>query len=318
MNPVRTVSVVKNERARVSEVQAFVEALRAGPFDVAVHETRTLDEGVAVAGREVARGVDVLVAAGGDGTVLSVVDAASRHGVRVGALALGTASDLACHVGTKSRGDLVRAITTGTIRPVDVLECEFTGPDGTLRTLPFVTTAGAGVLGAVAERERAGAAKVLKGGLGNASWPLLFSMAWRSVRGATGSLAWDGAEPSSAAPLDCFEVCKVHSPGGFRLAPGARLESGTLHAFYFGGLSMAQFSADVARCLRKPGGHLDSRRVEYVSDDPSTNRDAIRDARRVTLRTSSPLPVHVQGEYVGTSPVTFRVSSRRLDVYSTV
>jgi diacylglycerol kinase family enzyme len=84
----------------------------------------------------------------------------------------------------------------------------------------------------------------------------------------------------------------------FTVAPHASLDDGFLDVLCFQGLYPAQALLHFVRLvLRK---HLDDPRVDLYR------------ARRVEIRTHRPLPVHVDGDCIGTTPVTFEIVPRAL------
>ena len=107
-----------------------------------VRATARPGEAETLARAAVERGYDLVVAAGGDGTVNEVVNGLIGSGLPLALLPLGTANVLAIEIGLDLEpGALAETILHG--RPVDVCLGRIRGADGVARL--FTTMAGAGV-----------------------------------------------------------------------------------------------------------------------------------------------------------------------------
>jgi diacylglycerol kinase (ATP) len=84
----------------------------------------------------------------------------------------------------------------------------------------------------------------------------------------------------------------------FTVAPHASLDDGLLDILCFQGLYPIQALFHFIRLVFQK--HLDDPRVDLYR------------ARRVEIRTHRPLPVHVDGDCIGMTPVTFEVVPRAL------
>ncbi len=289
-----------------------LEALLAAEgIDVEVRATRTLEEGLRAA-RELATEDAVLVPAGGDGTLLSVIAAALERSCPVCPLPLGTANDLAAHLAIRTPEDVARAIRAGRERALEVVVARFETSAGA-RELPFCSTAGVGILAEVMAMEARPSVTRLKGVLGNAAWPLLFTVAAVTRTEPEAVITVDGA--SVRRPLAMLELGKVPRAGGFLFHPDAATDSGMLHFFFFGDVSSnAAFTYHAARIVLGSGRHVEHPELEYVGRDPETNSLGASACTEVLVETDAPMPVHLQGELVGSTPVRFTLDPRRLRV----
>src|SRR5687768_9302275 len=100
MTPTRRLAlVIHGARADQSALRALVARGRAAGHRLDVRVTWEQDDAVAFTREAAARGVDTVVAVGGDGTVNEVVNGLAGSDVPLGILPLGTANAFARQVG---------------------------------------------------------------------------------------------------------------------------------------------------------------------------------------------------------------------------
>jgi diacylglycerol kinase (ATP) len=98
-NPKHIVLIVHGARAARADFQHLVTWVRGRGHLVEIKLTAEAGEATAFATEAAARGVDVVAAAGGDGTVNEVVNGLDGFDVPLGIIPLGTANDFARQVG---------------------------------------------------------------------------------------------------------------------------------------------------------------------------------------------------------------------------
>lgn len=136
------VNPVSGRGAGADAGRVAVERLRARGAQVRVHQGSSASETVALARRAVDEHPDVLVVAGGDGTVASVLGPVLASGVPLAVVPAGTGNDLAREHGIPL-GDAAAAadlVLDGVRRRVDV--GTVTAADGTARHFVTVLCAG--------------------------------------------------------------------------------------------------------------------------------------------------------------------------------
>src|ERR1051325_4055595 len=97
--------IVHGSRAGRDDVRHLVSWVRAKGHFVEPHATFEAGEAAAFASDAARRGVDVVAAAGGDGTINEVVNGLDGYDVPLGIIPLGTANDFARQVGIPADAD---------------------------------------------------------------------------------------------------------------------------------------------------------------------------------------------------------------------
>lgn len=135
-------------RRRVRSALSGESALgTAEVFDVEFYETTVDDPGRSMTRQALADGVDLLVAAGGDGTVRTVCTAAAGSGVHVGVIPAGTSNLLARNLRIPLQENPALDVAAGGVdRPIDLARIE---GDGLGDADGFVVMAGLGLDGAI-------------------------------------------------------------------------------------------------------------------------------------------------------------------------
>lgn len=264
-------------------------ALRDHGYEVDVRLTRGEGDAARWSAAALDDGVGLLVAVGGDGTVASVLDGARRaaEALPVAIVPMGSANGVARAMGIPSTGaDALPSLLAGRVVPVDLFEVASSGRDA---GRAFVLFLGAGFdaeLNADAERATkrrlgflaylAAAARRLRP---RASRRIDLRLDGRAVRvrGHSVSLV-------NAAPVPFW---------GVPLGPETRPDDGLL---------------DVAVLRRRGpvGVALDA--VDLLTGRAHETR--AWQVRRVTLDATPALPVHADGELIGSTPVTVTVVPR--------
>jgi len=206
----------------------------AGPFKVRVNaavasagyddplwfETTVDDAGASMARAAVAAGADIVVAAGGDGTVRLVCSEMAGTGIPVGVIPAGTGNLLARNLGLPLLHDLaLDTVLHGQDRAIDIVRIE--GDE--LAPTRFVVMAGLGLDAAI----MAGAPDALKARIG---WPAYVVAGARQLRypAVRVDISVDGAEPvrRRARTVVIGNVGSLQA--GIPLLPDALIDDGVL------------------------------------------------------------------------------------------
>lgn len=258
-------------------------------FEMAVEERPQLAIGLAADAAR--RGVDVIAAVGGDGTVHEVVNGILTSGAEPRpALAIipgGTGNDFARGVGIpKDPLAAGRLLLDGTRRRIDV---------GQVNDRYFVGISGVGFDAEVAARVN-GWPKWISGTSVYVAAILNMLVAYRCV---PTRVVLDGHEQQ----LRMFLIAAANTPwygGGMYMAPAARPDDGALEVVMARDLGKIETLGLLPKVFS--GAHLRHRKVTHQS------------AREVRVESDAPLAIHADGETVGRVPALFRIVPGAIEV----
>jgi YegS/Rv2252/BmrU family lipid kinase len=209
----RTVALIANPAARRGRQAAreAADALRAFGLAVEIAFTRGPEDAADLARVAAERGVDSVVAVGGDGTLCQVVSGvlASGRGVPVGVVPAGTGNDTAKGIGIPlETQNACRTIARGAARPLDVLLA------GERPFLGLAMVGFAADVGATVNRWKSGPWRFSAVALGGYTYPLaaVHHMLFRS-RPIRCSIEAAGADPPYRYEGEAFTVLIGNQPG---------------------------------------------------------------------------------------------------------
>ena len=258
-----------------------------------------------LARRALRDGADLVIAAGGDGTINEVVNGffeepshgepprPVRPGAALGILPRGTGGDLRRTVGLEHDLRSCAPRLAGEKRPIDVGRIDFVGPKGLPAARYFINVAEAGV-GSDVVRIANSSSKRLGGKVTFALASLRALAGWRDL-----PVRWslDGG-PFEEASVTTFAVANGRCfGGGMMVAPGALLDDGLFHVTIWSGYSLADF-------VLRSGAMYDGSHVNLKGTRTATARSVRLEPARSG---SGPVNVEVDGELIGRLPATFTV-----------
>ncbi len=235
-------------------------------------------------------GAGLLVVVGGDGSVNEVVNGVpGDERVELAVVARGTGWDFARSLGIP-RG--VRAAAevavAGRTRAIDLGLATFRSWAGDETSAHFANAASAGMSGAIAQRAN-DTSKAL-GGKVSYVWATLAVFArWRNT---PVEVTVDGARRQGRMH-DVIVANGRSLAGGMLLCPDAEPDDGLFDALLLGDLTKRDLVATIPKTYR--GSHLPHPKAELLR------------GRAVTVDAAEPLPIQLDGEQPGTTPVRFEV-----------
>jgi YegS/Rv2252/BmrU family lipid kinase len=245
-----------------------------------------------LAARAAAEGATEIVVVGGDGTVHEVVDGLGRADackrVELAVIPFGTGTDFARSLRIPRKIDDALAVARdGRVRTVDLGRATYATPSGEAVAY-FANFAGAGISGAIADRANR-TTKALGGKLSFIWATLAVFRRWEPTEM---TIEIDG-DRRHVLLLEALAMNGDYTAGGMWVAPEASLEDGRFDVVLIGDFSKAEFATTFPKIYR--GTHVSHAKVEIVR------------ARELRVEASSPLPIVLDGEQPGTTPVRFEV-----------
>jgi YegS/Rv2252/BmrU family lipid kinase len=243
----------------------------------------------------VAGGATRLVVVGGDGSVNEVVNGLEPHAaVELAVIPRGTGWDFVRTFDIPR--DLDRALDialTGSVREIDLGVATYRTWAGGEAHSRFANVASAGISGAIAQRANE-SSKALGGKISYYWATLSVFFGWQ-----TGEMqvTVDG-ESRSGKMIDAMVCNGRFLGGGMLMCPDAKPDDGVFDVLLIGDVT----KRDLAFVLPKTykGKHLPHPRLEVL-------RGSV-----VTVESHEPLPIELDGEQPGTTPVRFEIVPRAL------
>jgi len=288
-NPAAGPRDVKRELKRVRR-----ELVRRG-WSIEIETTRLRGDASLLARQAARAGLDAVWVAGGDGTASEAVNGLVGSETALGILPVGTgniwARQLRLPIYTITHPFRLReaaiAQVEGQVRAVDV---------GQLNDRYFLLWAGIG-FGAQVTTELEPRSRRTKR-LGALPYAIAAIMLAREFSGVRTNAVLDGRLVRGRTIL--ILVSNIQMYAFFRVARQAQLDDGLLDVFVFKGLGLSYTIRHAAKILS--GRHLQDPRVVQ------------RQARQITVWTEEPMAVQVDGDPVGTTPVSLRVVPRAIRI----
>ncbi|ASV67010.1 diacylglycerol kinase [Cytobacillus sp. FSL W7-1323] len=283
-NPTSGREIFKRHLAEVLE-----KFERAG-YETSCHATTCEGDATKAARLAVERKYDLVVAAGGDGTINEVVNGLAEQEFRpqLGIIPTGTTNDFAraLHIprDVEAAADI---IVKGEKIPVDI---------GRMDKKYFINIAGGGRITELTYE----VPSKLKTMIGQLAYYLKGIEMLPSIKPADVTIEFDGKIFEGEAML--FLVALTNSVGGFeKLAPDASINDGMFTLLILKKTNLAEFIRIASLALR--GEHVNDPHVIYAK------------ANRIKVYSKDPVMLNLDGEYGGDTPAEFVNLYRHLDVF---
>lgn len=312
------IAVVFNPSKNSEKLGAYLELIEkrfgTGRVRVEVYVSRSPADLPIQARRAVDDGHRMVIAAGGDGTVYGVLNGIYGSGAILSVTPLGTSNDFATSLRIFSVQDAVDALHDGSVKQVDIGRGSYVDRENRQCSSIFCSSAGVGFSAAIAKSELSFPMPLLKRYLGNGAFVLSSLKHLVTFKVSMADILLDAT--SLRAPMGFIEICKVASVGGMPLAPFARLNNGFLDACLVGDMALWR-RVQLLITVQFSSGHIGWDDVEYFTHDAAYNHGAVRCVRRIAVSTREPMPVHLNGDFVGYTPAVFEIIPGTMSVLST-
>jgi diacylglycerol kinase (ATP) len=301
------------------QLDGVVAFLQRHGWSVAVRETGAPLQATELARQAVSRGAEIVVAAGGDGTISEVANGLADTEAALGVLPVGTTNSWALQMGIPALNPMlpgaqvakmVSSLEEKMARPLPanyyrkllldaarvLLEGRTVVVDmGELSDRRFLMWTGIGfdatVVRSVSLKD--------KKRLGSWAYVLPALQAARLYSDTKVRLNLDGKVVNVNTPFIVISNIQLYG-GGLEIGPRARINDGRLDVCIFKGGGFFTFVNQAMKVLTHR--HLQDPMVEYYQ------------CHEIVVESARPLPVHVDGETFGTTPVAIRTVPSSLKV----
>ncbi|MDQ0228396.1 diacylglycerol kinase [Metabacillus niabensis] len=250
-------------------------------YETSCHATTCEGDAIDAARKAAERGFNLIVAAGGDGTINEVVNgiAGLENRPKLAVIPVGTTNDFARAIGIPLNNVLqaVETILTGEPKKIDI---------GQVNGQYFINIAGGGRLTELTYE----VPSKLKTMVGQLAYYLKGMEMLPSIRPAEVKIEYDGKLFEGEIML--FLVSLTNSVGGFeKLAPDSSLNDGMFDLLILKKANLAEFIRIATLALR--GDHINDEHIIYTK------------ANRVKVINQDKMQLNLDGEYGGLLPGEF-------------
>ena len=280
--------IIHGARDDHPELRHLVEWVREKGHFVEPLTTFEAGEAAAMAADAARRGVDVVAAVGGDGTVNEVVNGLDGYDVPLGIIPVGTANDFARQVGIPADADHAMDVILQR-KPKRLDTASLNG-----RRFLNVSTGG---VGAEATAETPPDAKEA---LGAIAYAISGMRKLADFRAGRARFAGDGFEYDGEFLMFAVGITRS-TGGGTMVTPLASATDGLLDLCIVESMPRRDFARTVLRV--KKGEHIGQEGVHYVQ------------LKQVTIESAESVAVNVDGEISNASRLVYRARPRDLWVH---
>lgn len=294
MNSIDETLVIWNPNAGTAPQAACLKERIMNSQVMSIYEPVSAEDARSKVAIMCSRGTRFVVAAGGDGTVNSVLNGLSEapSDVVMGVLPLGTANDWCASLAIPNDLDLAwEVLQNGRDERIDIIELETKS-----KYLRFANIATGGNSHRVTEsitpemKKRWGALCYIRGAIGIIN----------ELDDFKATLSFDDSPNETFSVWNLLIANGRTSAGQVEVAPRARLDDGLLDVVIIQSGTLVNLADLSARYLFSD--YVDSEQVIY------------RQARRVTLDSTPPMMFSIDGDLVDDHPISFRCIPAALNV----
>ncbi|GAQ18914.1 diacylglycerol kinase [Oceanobacillus picturae] len=272
------------------ELPYVLEKLETAGYETSAHATTCEGDAIEAARAAVERGYELVVAAGGDGTINEVINgiAEEDHRPKLGIIPVGTTNDFARALNIprdiKKAADI---IVNGRTKFLDI---------GKVNDYFFMNIAGGGKLTELTYE----VPSKLKTMLGQLAYYMKGIEMLPSLKPTRVKIEYDGTVIDEDIML--FLVANTNSVGGFeKLAPVASMDDGYFDLLILKKANLAEFIRIATLALR--GAHLEDKHVIYTK------------AKHIKVSTEEKMQLNIDGEFGGLLPGEFINLQQHIEFY---
>ncbi len=267
-------------KSKVAEVKAAFDSVKL-PIDLVV--TEGPGDGTRIAKTAVSKGYDVVIAAGGDGTISEIVNGliaatpVDKSTVPFGIMPIGTANDFGDMVGVpRDLSVVAKAIANGNTRQIDIGRISL--PENHHQQNHYFNNNCAVAMEPMVTLEHIKMTRLS----GEIRYVVALIRALVKLKAWNMKITWDGG--GYEGPTYLLSICNTARTGGFLMAPGAKYDDGLLDFVLAPEVSKFTVLAVLARLFR--GTHVHHSDVTFLR---TTN---------LVIESYPGTPMHADGEII--------------------
>ncbi|MNP01144.1 Diacylglycerol kinase [compost metagenome] len=270
----------------------ILERLDRAGIETSCHATTGEGDATREASEAVDRGYDIILAAGGDGTLNEVINGMAEKSnlPPLGIFPLGTTNDFARAMGISKRWEeYCDLVIENKTRPIDI---------GKANGRHFINIAGGGSLTELTYE----VPSRLKTMIGQLAYYMKGIEKMASLSPISLEIRAEGHELMQGEFM-LFLIANSNSVGGFeKLAPDARIDDGMLDVIALKKCNLAEFIRLVSMALR--GDHFNDSRVVYFK------------TRKMEVSSPDHVQLNLDGELGGELPGVFEILPQHLRIFA--
>ncbi|EKD70343.1 MAG: hypothetical protein ACD_46C00563G0005 [uncultured bacterium] len=310
------IGIIKNKLKPASPFKWLQNKLTADfhltQNDILVFPTSNYAEGIKATNTALNEGCDIIVAAGGDGTVLSIINALVDSSAKLLIFPQGTSNDIAKSLNIYSIDDAYAALKNNKTTACPLLLCHYRDESHN-KAKAYAYNMGAGMSAEILAHERIKAFQTIRKFTGDTVFSILaFTHVLFTHQANEVVLEIDGQSINNQK-LVTIECCKTKKIGDFHISPYADIQKQQAPVTLISCISFMQTLKTFYKLMRH-STLLSTPGLEYFGMN-NTNSVNLNQKIIFTLDTAN-IPIHLNGEYLGTSPCSCELCEKTITVFS--
>ena len=256
------------------------------------------------------RGYDIVVACGGDGTLMEVANGIYGTRSKLGILPFGTSNDFAKHVGI-TLDNVAEVLFEGKPREMNLGLVTFRNRDKEKKLL-FCSTSGLGFDSDLLRLNRYKIFISLKKSLG--SWIYILCAFFMIFSYKSNEVDIIFRNKKLRLKLFMLNANFIKSMSGIKVTPNADINNGSFDIIIF----------EEAGMIKKIIGFvwysitskkLDFREINYISTKSGAgNRHGLHDVNSFSVKSKIPIGLQLNGDFVGCTPIKFNIAKKKIEL----
>lgn len=313
----KKIAVVYNPLKSKKKLHTFIQHVKKEfpSVEVQVFTTLSSDDVVKKTQEAIRNNCDLLVCAGGDGTLYGVVNGSMDHEIPVLLLPLGTSNDLAKQMEIHSVVDSAQAIRKNQLEYIDLGECAFQNSSGQTQTSYFTSSAGTGLFADLFYLETNKVIILLRKLIKELVYPPI--TIWKLARERELNryeVVLDN-KSINLSSITFLEISKLKVIGGLNLTYLAQHNNQLFDVLFMEPKSIWSDVKLVFYAFLSRTKFHSSPQIHYYSGEKDPIKEKpTQQIKTVKVNTEKKTFLHLNGEWVGYTPAQFSIASKRLPI----